>query len=385
MATVSADRQEAEAPVRRIVTDLVDQGRETGIQAAAFLDGHQAIDVAMGTTAREGGAPVTRDTLFSIYSVSKAITATCAHVLADRGLLDFDAPIAELWPEFGRNGKQAITLRHVLTHRAGIPQMPEGVTPEMMMDWDRMADAVAGLEPILKIGEDNAYMAMSFGWVVGEVIRRADPRHRLVDCFLQDEICAPLGIDSLFLRLPADALPRYAEHSYVQDPLPPPDSLSAKAIPFDVRLTPDVFSRPDVLQSLAPAVNGIANASSLARFFAMLAGEGELDGVRVLSRERVRGLLVARTAQEEMEPVLGRPWRLSTGGFFMASTHKPAAGTSAEMIFAQGMGGSIAWADLKTGLAAAITHNHMFNARSAEEDPLLPVANAIREGLGLEG
>jgi len=127
------------------------------------------------------------------------------------------------------------------------------------------------------------------------------------------------------------------------------------------------------------------SASALARFFAMLAGEGELDGVRILSRDRVRGLLEGRTRDEELEPVLGRPWRLSTGGFFLASAHKPATGTSRSMVFAQGMGGTIAWADMETGFAAAITHNHMFNARSAEEDPLLPVAQAVREGLGIAG
>lgn len=373
-----------EDQVRTVIEDLLAHDREVGIQVCAYLDGKSVIDVAMGKTARKNGRAVTHDTLFSVYSVAKGVTATCAHVLADRGLLDFDAPIADLWPEFGQNGKQAITLRHVLTHRAGIPQMPADVTPQRMMDWDWMVGAIAGLEPIQRLGEDNAYMAMSFGWVIGEVIRRADPAHRTVDVFLQQEICQPLGITDCYLRLPDSALPRYAEHSYVPDPLPPPDSLTARAIPVSVRLVPEVFSRPDVLQSLAPAVNGIANASSLARFFAMLAGEGELDGVRILSQKSVRGLLNPRTAGEEMEPVLGRPWRLSTGGFFLASSHKPAPGTSAGMVFAMGMGGSIAWADLETGLAAAITHNHMFNARSADEDPLLPVANAIRLGLGID-
>jgi len=375
----------AEAPARQVIEKLIAEGRELGIQVAAYLRGRPLINIAMGSTAREGGAPVTRETLFSIYSVAKGVTATCAHVLADRGLLDFDAPIADLWPEFGANGKRAITLRHVLTHRAGIPQMPADVTPERMMDWEWMTQAIAGLEPILRVGQDSAYMAMSFGWVVGEVIRRADPQHRMIDVFLREEICEPLGIRDLYLRLPADAVPRYAEHSYVQDPLPPPDSLNVKAIPMTVRLVPAVFSRPDVLRSLAPAVNGVASASALARFFAMLAGEGELDGVRILSRDRVRGLLEGRTRDEELEPVLGRPWRLSTGGFFLASAHKPATGTSRSMVFAQGMGGTIAWADMETGFAAAITHNHMFNARSAEEDPLLPVAQAVREGLGIAG
>jgi len=375
----------AEAPARQVIEKLIAEGRELGIQVAAYLRGRPLINIAMGSTAREGGAPVTRETLFSIYSVAKGVTATCAHVLADRGLLDFDAPIADLWPEFGANGKRAITLRHVLTHRAGIPQMPADVTPERMMDWEWMTQAIAGLEPILRVGQDSAYMAMSFGWVVGEVIRRADPQHRMIDVFLREEICEPLGIRDLYLRLPADAVPRYAEHSYVQDPLPPPDSLNVKAIPMTVRLVPAVFSRPDVLRSLAPAVNGVASASALARFFAMLAGEGELDGVRILSRDRVRGLLEGRTREEELEPVLGRPWRLSTGGFFLASAHKPATGTSRSMVFAQGMGGTIAWADMETGFAAAITHNHMFNARSAEEDPLLPVAQAVREGLGIAG
>lgn len=372
--------------VRAIVARLIDEGREIGVQVAAYVGNEQVIDIAMGVTAEGGTDPVRRDTLFSIYSVAKGVTATCAHLLADRGLLDFDAPIAGYWPEFGANGKADITLRDVLTHRAGIPQMPEGVTPELMCDWDWMTREIARLTPILTPKVDSAYMAMSFGWVVGEAIRRHDPQHRPVNQFLREEICAPLAIPDLYLALPASELGRYAMHSIVPDPLPPADSLNIKALPMAVRLVPDVFSRPDVLQAESPATNGIANAASLARFFAILANEGELDGKRILSRDRARALLVPRTEEEEFEPVLGRPWRLSAaGGYFLASKHKPAAGTSREMVFGMGMGGTIAWADMKTGLAVAITHNKMLNARSDDTDPVLLIANGVRAALNLDG
>lgn len=370
-------------PVRETIAKLIDQGREIGIQVAAYRHNDKVLDVAMGVAAENGTEPVTPDTLFSIYSVSKGIAATCLHLLVDRGLLDIDRPIVDYWPEFGANGKQEITLRDVLTHRAGIPQMPDGVTPERICDWSWMTAHIAELAPIMTPRKDNAYMAMSFGWVVGEVIRRVDPKHRMVSQFLREEFCEPLGIRDLYLALPDEAFSRYAAHSIVPDPIPPADSLNVKALPMSVRLVPDVFSRRDVLQSDIPAVNGVASASSLARFFALLANEGELDGVRILSRDRVRDLLVARTEEEEFEPVLGRPWLLSTGGFFLASSHKPAVGSSREMIFAMGMGGTIAWADMGSRVAVAITHNKMFNARTSDEDPILAVAESVRRALGL--
>jgi CubicO group peptidase (beta-lactamase class C family) len=372
-----------ETPVRNEINRLIGDGREIGVQVAAYSGEKLKIDVAMGATAESGGEPVTSDTLFSVFSIAKGVTAFAAHILADRGLLDFDAPIADIWPEFGANGKDEVALRDVLTHRAGIPQMPDGVTPERMCDWEWMTSQIAALTPIVIPKVDSAYMAMSFGWVVGEVVRRIDPKNRPIERFVQEEICAPLGIADLHLTLPDDAAPRYAKHSIVPDPLPPEDSLNMKALPKNVRLVPDVFSRPDVLRAAIPAVNGIANARSVARFFAMIANEGELDGVRIVSSDRIRGLLDPRTEGEEFEPVLMRDWRLSTGGFFLASSNKPAVGAGPHILFGMGMGGTLAWADLENRVATAITHNKMYNARTSEDDPLLPVADAIREGLGL--
>lgn len=377
--------ERSHSPVRDVVGRLIADGREIGIQVVAYRDDDKVIDLAMGTTEKGGADPVTPDTLFSVFSVVKGVTAFSAHILADRHLLDLEAPIALCWPEFAVNGKEEITLRDVLTHRAGIPHMPEGVTPERMCDWGWMTSQIAALTPILRPKIDSAYMAMTFGWVVGEVVRRIDPEHRTIDVFVQDEICKPLAITDLHLAMPTQAMSRYARHEIVTDPLPPAESLNLKALPRAVRLEPDVFSRTDVLQAAIPAVNGIANAASVARFFAMLANEGELDGVRLVSRERVRSLLTPRTTEDEFEPVLMRPWRLSTGGFFLATPHKAAAGTSEEMVFSMGMGGSIAWADMKTRLAVAITHNMMLNARSPETDPVLEVANAVRAELGLAG
>ncbi len=378
---MSTEFEQPETAIRKVIDRLLAEGRETGIQVVAYVGHERVIDLAMGMTAELGGQAVQPDTLFSVFSVVKGVGAFCLHILAERGKLDFDLPVAHYWPEFGVNGKQAVTVRDVLTHRAGIPQMPEGVTPERLCDWNWMCAEIASLTPILRPGVDNAYMAMSFGWIVGELVRRIDTLHRPIERFVQEEICAPLGIEDLYLALPDSAYERYAEHTATPDPLPPADSLNIQAMPMSVRLVPEVFSRRDILAAPIPAVNGIASARGVARFFAMLANEGELDGVRLLSRERTRGLLQPRSVEEEFEPVLMRPWRLSTGGFFLASSHKPAVGSSDEMLFGMGMGGAVAWADMKTRTAVSVAHNKMLNARSPDTDPILEIATAVRAAL----
>lgn len=134
--------------VQQLVDELVESGVEVGVQVAVYLDGELAVDTWAGVADEAAGRPVAGDTLFTSWSTTKGFVATCIHLLVDRGRLQYNEPVAAYWPEFAAQGKEAITLRQILTHSAGVPQMPEGVTPEMMTDWEAMCTAIAGHAPL---------------------------------------------------------------------------------------------------------------------------------------------------------------------------------------------------------------------------------------------
>ena len=196
--------------VQKAVDTAIDQGGEVGVQVAAYLDGELAVDVHGGVADDTTGREVDGDTVFPVFSVIKAVTATALHIQAERGLVDYYTPVAHYWPEFGKHGKDKGTLYDALTHRIGVPLMPVAVTPELMCDWDWMVGQMADMHPLFEPGTKSGYMAYTFGWVVGEVVRRTDPKERPFGVFIQDEICQPLGIDSLWAGIPADVDPRVA-------------------------------------------------------------------------------------------------------------------------------------------------------------------------------
>jgi CubicO group peptidase (beta-lactamase class C family) len=145
------------------------------------------------------GRAVTASTLFPVFSVTKAVTVTALHIQADRGLLRYDDRVADHWPEYGVNGKESTTIRDALTHRSGAPQMPAGVTPELMCDWDWMVSGVAAQRPAFPPGTRSAYHSHVYGWLIGEIVRRTDPLRRSFGDFVRQEICKPLGIDDLWV------------------------------------------------------------------------------------------------------------------------------------------------------------------------------------------
>lgn len=378
---------EANAIVQQALDRATTEGGEIGVQVAAYLDGKLVIDAWSGSADQESGRKVDGDTLFNVYSVTKAVAATALHILADRGLIDYDAPVVRYWPEYGANGKQGTTVRDVLTHRACVPQMPAGVTPERMCDWDWMTRAIAGLEPLAEPGTKTLYLSMTFGWIVGELVRRADPMHRSLGRFVREEIAAPLGITDLWIGLPDEAVPRLARHVDAMTPVPPEylPPLFLASMPDQVALTPRVFDRPDVRRAEVAGVGGIFNARSEARFWAMLAGGGELDGVRLMSRELVATLATPRANSEEADPVMfGFPIPITIGGFWFGGAHPPvAAARHARALCHPGQGNSFGWADPETGLAVAICHNKLFNPASEAENPLRAVADAVHAAMGV--
>jgi CubicO group peptidase (beta-lactamase class C family) len=357
------------------------------VQVAAYLKGELVIDAWGGLADETTARPVDGETLFNVYSVTKAVAAVALHIQADRGLIEYNAPVARYWPEYAAKGKGDTSVRDVLTHRACVPQMPADVTPERMCDWRWMTQAIAALEPIAPPGSRTLYLSMTFGWIIGELVRRTDAKRRSLGRFIREEIAQPLGITDLWVGIPDAAEPRIARQVDAMRPIPPEylPPLFLASMPPQVALTPAVFERPDVRRAEVAGVGGIFNARSEARFWAMLANEGELQGARVLSRELAKTLNEPRADRDEPDQVMfNRPLPISIGGFWLGGPQPPVCSArSPRALCHPGQGGSIGWADPDTGLAVAICHNRLFNAATAEEDPILPIANAVREGLGL--
>jgi CubicO group peptidase (beta-lactamase class C family) len=364
------------------VTRALDEARalgELGVQVAAYRHGELMVDSWTGDADPVTGRPVDGSTLFSIFSVTKAVTATALHVQAARGRVAYDAPVARYWPEFGRHGKDAITVHDVLTHRAGIPQMPEGVTIPLMCDWEWMVEQIAASTPLFPPGERSAYHSLVFGWLVGELVRRTDPSARPFSQFVGEEITGPLAIEDLWFGVPTEHTARVAV--LVSDDSSPGDrgDLAGRAMPTAVAPSPKTHNDPRVRAACLPGAGVIATARSTARFFAMLANEGELDGVRLLPADHVRWLTTPRARPDEVDAVLAGSVNavpaISMGGFRLSD---PVAGDGPGVLCHPGSGGSIGWADLHTGLAGAICHNRMFAVRAGVRHPFASLGDALR-------
>ena len=235
--------------------------------------------------------------------------------------------------------------------------MPTGVTPELMTDWSWMTRELATMHPVFEPGTHNTYLSMVFGWLLGEVVRRTDPAGRTFGTFVRDELCAPLGMDSFYFGLPESERGRLAVLQ-CDDPAPSPErELVRRAVPAQVALVPTVFNRPDVQAGCIPAVGGIANASSVARFFALLAGRGEVSGTRLLSTDRVERCLKRRPDFDVDDETYGKKFPMGVGAFWLEAPGVTVPG--GRILAHTGAGGSIGWADLDSGLSFAICHNSM--------------------------
>ena len=363
---------------------IAEQG-EVGLQIAAYVGEELVVDCWAGIADTSTGRAVDGDTLFNVFSVTKAVVSTAIHVQAERGLLEYDAPVARYWPEFGANGKEGITVRDALTHHTGTPQMPEGTTPETICDWDGTVAAIAKLRPILP-RDKPAYQSMSFGWILGEIVCRTDPLGRAFGDFVRQEIAEPFGMDDLWIGIPDSVLPRLAKLIDTgSGASPPADSYFAKSLPHNVQLVPAIFERPDVRRACIAGVGGIFTARSEARFWAILANRGMLDGKRLISAQRVDDACVPRPGNEPDPVYFNAPMTLSEGGYWMHSAKTPftCAAKGSRTICVPGAGGSLGWADPDTGLAVAFCHNRMIRPARCEDHPLARIADILRDSLGV--
>jgi CubicO group peptidase (beta-lactamase class C family) len=374
----------ANAEVQALLDRLVAEGREIGVQVAAYRGDELVVDAFAGVADPAAGKAVSGETLFNAFSVAKALTATALHIQAERGLVDYDAPLSRYWPEFTGEGREKVTVRHVLTHRSGMMRMPPDVTPEQMCDWDHMIQAFARMAPPFAPGSASGYQSMSFGWLIAEVVRRTDPRKRDFGRFVRDEIAGPLQAPDLWLGIPDSEQGRVAIMDDQAVTVGPPGTPYRETTPRQVELLPEPFGRPEVRRACIPGVGSIFTARSAARLFAMLAGGGQLDGVRLLSPERVTSFSERRERFDELDAYFGdRAVPIGLGGYWLGGTDMVSAryARNPRALCHPGMGGSFAYADPDAKLAVAFCHNRLCDFSPGDDDSRWQVVRTLEAAL----
>jgi CubicO group peptidase (beta-lactamase class C family) len=294
-----------------------------------------------------------QDTIVPVFSCTKGVTAVCANLLIQRGELDPDAAVARYWPEFAANGKAGVLVRHVLSHRAGLPVVEGEFTLARALAWDPVVEQLARQAPRWEPGTAAGYHVRSYGWITGEIVRRITGR--TLGRLLADEIAAPLGLE-LWVGLPEALEPRVARLV----PPPAPEDPELRAL-VDAALAPgtlmgdalrgpsDLFHYDEMWNTSAlhatelPSSNGIASARGLARLYA--ATIGEVDGVRILDPATVAR--ACRVEADGPDAVIGFPMRYGLG-FALGPSLPPACGPGA--FGHPGAGGSLGFADPDAGI-----------------------------------
>lgn len=325
-----ADAPVADAVLREVGMDRRGVERVGSSVDALFRTGlHPAISVCLrrrgqvvlerawgwargkGPGVDEAPALATPATPFCLFSASKAITAMVIHHLDDRGLLHVDDRVADYVPEFAAHGKEWVTLRHVLSHRAGIPSIGSADQIELLSDWDAIVARLCDTRPVSRAGRRLAYHAISGGFVLGEVVRRVTGKG--IQQVLAEELLDPLGFRGLRYGVPPDRLGEVATNWFTGPPHPwPIDRIARRALGVSFREAAELSNHPAFLTSVIPSGNIVGTANELSRFFELLRCEGELDGVRVLSARTVRRA-VNETAYMEVDTTIGLPIRYGTG------------------------------------------------------------------------
>lgn len=332
-----------------------EQGNELGASACVTLHGETVVDLWAGDRDLDGN-PWERDTIVNVWSTTKTMAATTLLLLADRGELDLDAPIADHWPEFAVNGKDRITMAQVMGHTAGLPGFDPVIATEELYDQDACAANLAAQAPWWEPGTMSGYHLVTQGYLEAEVVRRITGR-TLGDVF-RTEIAEPLGAD-FHIGLPESEEPRVG---YVIPPENPlgvvdgfaPDSIAVRA-GLSVAITGAEQNTRAWRAAEIPAAGGTSNARGVARVHAMLANGGTLDGVRILSPEGVDRIFVEQCHQTDA--VLGVQMRLGTG-FGLMSDLIPLS-PNPRSCFWGGWGGSICVVDVDAGVSIAYVMNKM--------------------------
>lgn len=336
--------------IQRLLDQMIEQNSETGVQAAAYYRGELVVDACAGIADAATQTPVTSATLFPVFSTTKGVLATLAHRLAARQILDYDAPIATYWPQFGAHGKANITLRHALNHTAGLPYMPAEVGLYDEGNWELMCQLLADATPVSAPGERTEYHAITFSWLVGETACRA--ANRTFAQLWHDEICAPLGTENeMFCGLPA-ALD--GDVAALQDATAAPaDDDGPQAIPAFLFPLGQWMNQSPARRAVVPASNGIMSARAVARHYAALL-PGGVDDVELLAPARV---------EIACQPAVTADGEASNFGLGYALGMFEAPQTFGHA----GYGGSVGLADRESGWALGFARNRFGETTPARE------------------
>lgn len=304
-----ADRFET---VRSALADNVDSGEETGASIVVDLDGEIATDIWGGYKDEARTQPWERDTITNVWSTTKTVTSLAALMLADRGELDVDAPVARYWPEFAANGKQDVLVRNVLGHTSGVSGLEQPAVTEDLYDWEKSTSRYAAQAPWWEPGSASGYHALNYGHLVGEILRRITGTS--LRQFVASEIAGPLGADFQIGAAESD-WDRIAD---VTPPPPLPFDLEAVSMdsPAVKTLTGPLVeataaNTPGWRQADIGAVNGHGNARSVARILSVVSRGGEVDGVRLVRPETLD--VIFREQASGVDLVLGVPLRYGIG------------------------------------------------------------------------
>jgi CubicO group peptidase (beta-lactamase class C family) len=336
--------------IQKAIHELIDTGAETGVQVAVVRHGTVVADVSGGVADLATGCPVSPGTLFWAASTAKGMVSTVVHVLAERGELDYDLHVADVWPEFAAHGKGTITLRHLLCHTAGVPGLPPGTTLDDLCDWERVCAMLADAEPWWRPGTRFGYHSDTFGYLVGETVRRA------IGCtiskLLRELITGPLGIvDEVHFGVPARLLPRVAtqiDPEGLSGSPPGPGSPQTPSVPMVIIPRAAVANRRDLLSADIPSV-GTMTARAAATVYAALLGH--IDAVDLVSAERLAAM--AAITYKGPDAVMG----MESAWAFGYNPARPAGTYPGSTFGMLGGNGSAAFADIDSGTAVAVMRN----------------------------
>jgi len=340
-------------PVRDVFAQNLAHG-DSGAACCIYLDGEPVVDLIGGLADDRRGTPWTTDTIVPVFSTTKGATATCANLLVERGRLDPDAPVAQYWPEFAAAGKDRVLVRHVLSHTAGLPVVEGDFTLAEALSWFPVVEQLATQTPRWEPGTQVGYHLRSFGWLVGELIRRIDGR--TPGRFFREEIADPLHLD-WWIGLPEPFESRVArvippprsddpEVRALMDAVMAPGTLMGDALtgPANRFRYDEMWNTRELHACELPSSNGIASAPAVARLYASLVGP--VDGVQTLTAETITRATTPLIAGTDV--VIGAPMRYGLGyslGDALSSAAPPTGfGHS-------GAGGSLGFADPAVGLA----------------------------------
>jgi len=344
---------------------------EVGAAVSVFHHGRKVVDLWGGMADRRDQRPYDEDTLQLVFSTTKGVTAIAANLLAQRGLLDLDEKVAHYWPEFAQAGKADIPVRWLLSHRAGLPWVDVDMTMEQALDWDQVIEALENQAPVWEPGTQHGYHATTFGWLVGEVVRRVSGKS--IGTFVRDELSGPLGLD-LWIGLPKELHARVAPLEAIEIPTDP--SMAAMVDQFIGPESPlgkslfapggawteqkfESFNLPEVWQAEIPAANCITDARSLAKLYAACVTEVEGasgDPIRLFDDATVERVIERQT--EGVDHVL-MGLDLHYGlGFNLPNEMLKMGGHRSFGHY--GAGGSVGFADPDQALGFGYVMNKMF-------------------------